>query len=291
MKSHGKYAAVMGSIGVILFLPAALFLPGCPDPISCSVDDQATEVVQYVVHGVDLDLPLDGGALDSWRWEIIEFENLVQTAGDLGAVAIDEAQVPPLPLDEPGLVYTLTGYQHVANEEIVLRYENAPAITPPENAYRLYRSTRTADETGVESSLSVWDYTVEHGGTGGGDATVERLLSYEIYGATLTRSRGLSPTTRMRVAAHGLWEAVESARGDLTGAHLLQASEVPLPGDGVARCSTCAYTKVVNYVVEDYWGDMFSPGCGDCGFYIKTESVVIDGVLVADIIYSWDYRY
>ena len=289
MRSH--LAVVSGFIAVLLMGGAGILLPGCPCPNPWMPEDNATEVLQYWVQGVDLDTPFADIALEPWRWEVLALENTLQTASDLGTQLVDRADVPEPPLGVVPDGYTLVGFRLLEDGQVNVRYQLPENDEPVNAGCRLYAKTTFADETGANAELAVWDFWPDNPEAVEEGARLERLVSYDVQGVTVIGPRGLSPTTRLRVAAQDLWDITSDALEDLSQAIMLDDNDVPVPPDGGVRCSTCAYTKVVNYVVEDYWGDPFAPGCGACGVYIESYSVVIDGILIEDVIKAWDYRY
>lgn len=285
--SRNVVAVFSGFAGVLMILTGFMLLPGCPCPGRCAQEDKATELVRYTVHGIDLDQPFADSTLDSWLWDIIALENALDSADRSGAQLLDRSAVPAPPLEE---AYTLTGYWLIADGQISAQYVPAK-IADGARAYRLYEQTTAAEGSRASAALAVWDYVLDEPGANDDSAILQRDVIYNVAGTTTIGPRTVSPSARMRVAASDLWETVATASEDLSGATLLADNDVPAPLDASMRCSVCAYTLVVNFVVEDYWGDLFAPGCGDCGVRIESNSVVIDGVLVYDIIRAWDYRY
>lgn len=285
--SRNVVAVFSGFAGVLMVLAGFMLLPGCPCPGRCVQEDKATEIVRYTVHGIDLDQPFADAGRDSWRWDLIALEGMLDSADRSGAQLLDRSEVPAPPVEE---AHTLTGYWLIAGGQVSAQYVPAK-IADGARAYRLYEQSTAADGGHASTALAVWDYVLDAPGPNDDSAVLERFVIYNVAGTTTIGPRTVSPSARMRVAASDLWETVAAASEDLSGATLLADNDVPAPLDASMRCSVCAYTLVVNFVVEDYWGDPFAPGCGDCGVRIESESVVIDGVLVADIIRAWDYRY
>lgn len=272
-----------------MVLAGFMLLPGCPCPCRCVQEDKATEVVRYTVHGIDLDQPFADSVRDSWRWAVIAFEDMLDWADWSGAQLLNSSEVPAPPVEE---AHTLTGYWLITDGQVTVRYQAPEKITDGARAYRLYEQTTVADGDHASTTVAVWDYVLDVPGPNDDSAILDHFVSYTVFGTSTMGPRTVSSSARMRVAASDLRETVAAAAEDLSGATLLADNDVPVPSDeNLMRCSVCAYTKMVNFVVEDYGGDPFKPGCGACGVRTESHTVVIDGVVVADVVQAWDFRY
>lgn len=122
------------------------------------------------------------------------------------------------------------------------------------------------------------------------DQTFARKVSFVVRGFDLQQPLSDNPELEdKRQEVVSFLERIEEAKSKRPASlEMMDESLVSLPEhEELSRCSCCAYTRVVNYVVVDHW-DNGEPDCGNCGTYVESETYVEDGE-VYDVIRAWDY--
>lgn len=275
--------SVASVVVALTALGLGVALGGCP----CGGARSISKTSEYVLLNLEQIQEPALGIVRSIQEEVGEIEAALAVAGPpQRTLALDE--VPALPTG--GASVEVLRYQQYVDGVLMAEYADPAFVGDAPDIYRRIVRTNAASRCGSSEAVALWDYTLAEDERQPGSVVVERDLTYDGLGRTACCFCGNATAQTLREEGEWFLDVLSDLRQDLSGATLLDEEDVPPSGDDL-RCSTCAYEKVVNYVMEDYWGDSEAPGCGDCGIRIESKTVVIDGVLISDIIEAWFKRY